>query len=297
MFMKIERCFCPSSLREAAELLGQYGPETKLCAGGTDLFVMMRKGSAESRYLMDLSGAGLDYIRGNEDGTVSIGAMATLTEIHRADILRREPFFCLREAVRRVGSRQIRNVATAAGNVCTGLPSADAAVALLALDARLRITGTHGSRECPVSEFFLAPREIALGRDELVAEIVLPRFEDDGTWQSRFRKVGPRKELFISILSLALCARRDRRNAVREISIAMGVMAPVPIRLVKTEAFLVGKRLDGEEIREALAIAGTEVRPRSSSHGSESYRRRAAENLLRKYLMEIRETWNGEAGK
>lgn len=289
--LAVEKCFCPTSTDEAVSLLNEYGRETKICAGGTDLFVLKRKGKSQSRYLMDLSGTGLDDIRADEDGRIHIGAMATLTQIHDAPLLRGEMFECLREAADHVGSKQIRNMATAVGNICTGLPSADVAVALLALDTQVKIESSGGSRCVPLTEFFVAPREIALAPDEIVTEVILPKEDNTHPTQSRFRKIGPRREVFISIFSIALQMQENPDHTIGSASIAMGVMAPVPIRLKKTEIFLRGKVLDNRVIREALSIMQTEVQPRSSYHASGEYRRMLAQNILRYYLEEIRDVW------
>ncbi len=120
--------FFPASLAEATDLLARYAGQTQVCARGTDLFSMRRKGKSQCEFLLDLSGLGLEYVRRNEDG-LAIGAMASLTQLENGLRLPR----CLREAAGSVGSTQIRNVATALGNLCTGLPSANVAVALLAL--------------------------------------------------------------------------------------------------------------------------------------------------------------------
>ena len=294
--MTVETCFCPVSLHEAAALLEKYGPDTRICAGGTDLFVLNRKGKSQGRYLMDLSGLGLDYIQSREDGGISIGAMATLTRIHDAPLLQGAPFQCLRESAGHVGSRQIRNMATGVGNVCTGLPSADVAVALLALDAEVNIMSARGTRLLPLADFFLSPRKVALAPDELITEIRLPLDPRSAAGESRFRKIGPRRELFISVFSIALLLQEGPAHTVEHASVAMGVMAPVPLRLRKTEAFLLNKPLSDDVIGEALAIMQTEVQPRSSHHGSAAYRRKLAQNVLGRYLREIRDIWNGRGG-
>ena len=293
--MTVEKCFCPVSLNEAVALLERYGPETRICAGGTDLFVLNRKGKSQGQYLMDLSGLGLDYIQSPEADRVSIGAMTTLTRIHDDPLLKGASFQCLRDAAGHVGSRQIRNMATGVGNVCTGLPSADVAISLLALDAELKIVSTRGTRLLPLADFFLGPRQVALAADELITEIILPVGPGTAS-QSRFRKIGPRRELFISVFSIALWLREGPGHTVEHSSVAMGVMAPIPIRLPKTEAYLLGKPLSDDVIREALAIMQTEVRPRSSHHGSAEYRRKLAQNILRRYLQEIRDIWDGRDG-
>lgn len=287
--MQVEKCFCPESLEEATALLKEIGEDTRICAGGTDLFVMMRKGKAQGKYIMDLSSMGLDYIREEPDGTLSIGAMATLTEIQDSPLLHREPYLFLQKAAGHVGSLQIRNMATLAGNICTGIPSADVAVPLLALDASVRLCSAAGERLVPAAEFFKGPRKIDVRPDELVAEILLKNYPSEGM-RTYFRKVGTRRELFISIFNAAVLIGKDPDGIVRTVGLAMGVVAPTPVKLRKTEEFLRGKKLEQPVIDQAVCIMQTEISPRSSHHGSEQYRRTVAEHVLRSFLTQARES-------
>ena len=286
--MQIEKCFCPKSLEEATTLLKEMGEDTRICAGGTDLFVMMRKGKVQGKYIMDLSSLQLDYIREESGKTISIGAMTTLTEIQNSLLLNREPFLFLQQAARHVGSSQIRNMATLAGNICTGIPSADAAVPLLALDASVRLLSAAGERLVPVSEFFKGPRKIDVRSDELVVEILLKNHPSEGM-HTFFRKVGTRRELFISVFNTAVLIGKDPDGVVCTAGLAMGVVAPTPLKLKKTELFLLGKKLEAPVIDQALSIMQTEISPRSSHHGSEAYRRAVAEHVLRSFLIQARE--------
>lgn len=249
---------------------------------------MMRKGKSQGNYLMDLSGLPLNYIRKNVDGTVSIGAATTLTEVATSPLLNREPFLFLQEAARHVGSLQIRNMATLAGNICTGIPSADTAGPLLALDARVRLVRQGGERVIPLEQFFKGPRETEVQPDELVTEILLR----DNAWEgvhTFFRKVGTRREMFISLLNIAVLLEKDGEGIIKTAGLAMGVVARVPLKLRETEAFLRNKRLDDQTIEETLQIMQSEISPRSSHHGSERYRRAVASNLLRNFLIQARD--------
>ncbi len=282
----IETCFCPTSVEEAVRLLHDYQNDIRICAGGTDLFVMMRKGKSPCRYLLDISGTGLDSVRRESDGTIRIGASVTLTKAQYDPLLAGGAFECLREACGHVGSLQIRNAATLVGNICTGIPSADIATPLLVLEARVRAESVRGERIIPMDEFFKGPRKIALEPDEMVTEVILDAPSPDAAIASRFRKVGPRKELVISIFNIAVLAELCG-DVAKRVRIAMGVVAPIPVRLNKTEAFLEGKPLEPSVVEEAIGLMQTEIAPRTSLHGSEAYRRLLAENLLRKYLLEI----------
>lgn len=284
--MQVETCFCPKTLDGAAELLSCSDGKVRICAGGTDLFVMMRKGKADAKYLMDLSDLSLDYIRKNPDGTISVGAMATLTQVAESELLAAPAYNALTCAAAHVGSVQIRNAATLVGNICTGITSADTCVALLVLDTRVVAYSVRGSRTIPIKDFFVSNRKLALEPDELVTEIILPVCDDGCV--SRFRKVGTRKELLISVLNIAALTERAADGSFPLVRLAMGVVAPIPIRLPKTEACLTGKTLTDSEIETAVETMKTEISPRSSNHGSAEYRTLAAANLLRSFLRQAR---------
>ena len=287
--MPIELCYCPETLREATEILERHKTEVKICAGGTDLFVMMRKGKSQGRYLMNLGNLPLHYIRQNMDDTISIGAMTTLTEVATSPILNREPFLFLREAARHVGSLQIRNMATLVGNICTGIPSADTAGPLLAANARVHLVSSKGERTISAEEFFKGPRKVELRPNELVTEIVLSADSGEGT-HTFFRKVGTRKEMFISVFSIAALLKINEEGVIKKAGIAMGVVAPIPLKLRETERFLCNRQLDDQTTQHALQIMQEEIHPRSSRHGSEEYRRAVASNLLRNFLIQARDT-------
>lgn len=286
--MLIESYYCPRTLQEATEILERYKTDIKICAGGTDLFVMMRKGKSQGRYLLDLGNLPLRYIRQNMDGTISVGAMTTLTEVADSPLLNREPFLFLQEAARHVGSHQIRNVATLVGNICTGIPSADTAEPLLALNAQIHLVSSGGERYVSAGEFFKGPRKIEAQPNELVTEVIF-RADSMECSHTFFRKVGTRREMFISLFSVAALLKIGEDGSVKTAGIAMGVVAPTPLKLRRTEEFLCGKRLDDQAIAHALQIMQTEIHPRSSFHGSEEYRRTVASNLLRNILMQARD--------
>ena len=279
--MCVKECFCPDSLDQALDYLKQYDSLVSPCAGGTDLLVMMRKGKSVPRYLMDLSNLALSYIQEHPDH-ISIGAMTTLSEVEVSPLLMQEPYKALQCAAGWVGSPQIRNVATLVGNICTGISSADAAPPLLTLDARVRIAGQDGMREVPITEFFVSPRKTVVAPDELACEILLPKLPAKNA-HTFFRKVGTRKELFISIFNMAALLNTDG-DRVESVRIAMGLMAPVPIRLYQTETLLTGNRLTPQVIDQAIAVMAAETSPRTSYHASKEYRTTLAENMLRRYL-------------
>jgi CO/xanthine dehydrogenase FAD-binding subunit len=165
----------PTHIEDAVALLGKHGAEARLLAGGTDLIIRLRDGSMEPRLVVDAKGIGeLDGEIGATDDRVSIGALTVMTDIAAHELIRRE-FEALAEAAAVVGSVQIRNRATLAGNVCNASPAADTAPALLVYGATVVASGPAGERRIPIDGFFIRSGVTVLSRDELVVAIELPR--------------------------------------------------------------------------------------------------------------------------
>ena len=165
----------PTRLDDAVALLGEHGPEARLLAGGTDLIIRLRDGSIRPRIVVDLKRiAELDGAIREADGHLTIGARTVMTDIAADERIRRE-YEALAEAASVVGSVQIRNRATLAGNICNASPAADTAPALLVYGASVIVAGPAGTRRIPIDEFFVRSGVTTLARGELVTAIELPR--------------------------------------------------------------------------------------------------------------------------
>jgi CO/xanthine dehydrogenase FAD-binding subunit len=165
----------PTHLDDALALLVEHGPEARPLAGGTDLIIRLRDGSTRPRIVVDLKRiAELDGEIRERDGHLAIGARTVMTDIVADQRVRRD-YEALAEAASVVGSVQIRNRATLAGNICNASPAADTAPALLVYDARVVIASPSGTRRIPIDEFFVRSGVTTLARDELVSAIELPR--------------------------------------------------------------------------------------------------------------------------
>jgi CO/xanthine dehydrogenase FAD-binding subunit len=165
----------PAHLDDAIALLAEHGPDARPLAGGTDLIIRLRDGSIEPRIVVDLKRiAELDGAIHEGDDRLTIGARTVMTDI-AADARIRRDYEALAEAASVVGSVQIRNRATLAGNICNASPAADTAPALLAYGARVVAAGPDGTRRIPIDEFFVRSGVTKLDRAEIVAAIELPR--------------------------------------------------------------------------------------------------------------------------
>jgi len=164
----------PTRLDEVIALLAEHGPEARLLAGGTDLIIRLRDGTVRPRVVVDLKGIGeLDGMIRERDGRLSIGARTVMTDI-AADERIRGDYEALAKAAAVVGSVQIRNRATLAGNACNASPAADTVPALLAYDAVVVAAGPEGTRRIPIDAFFVRSGVTTLARGELVTAIELP---------------------------------------------------------------------------------------------------------------------------
>ncbi len=290
----------PSSIEEAIELLRQCSGRAMLIAGGTDVMVGIRQRKLSPQILVSLKGIkGFDHIGPYEDG-MRIGALATHRQIGESGLVR-ERFSALADAVDRIGSLQIRNVATMGGNIANGLPSADTACPLLVFDTKLRIKGSSGERNLPLREFYLGPGKTILQHDEMLLEFIIPPLLSDSA--SAYWKHGRRQAMEIAMLGVAMMLAvevadastlRDafKRNApldelfdcldrseiyCREARIALGVAAPTPMRAKSAEEFLKGKRLTTQNLLEAGLTASKEAQLRDSMRGAAWYRKKMIE--------------------
>jgi CO/xanthine dehydrogenase FAD-binding subunit len=213
-------------------------------------------------------------------GRLDIGAAVTFTELRQSsEIARVCPI--LAEAAALVGGWQIQNRATIGGNVANASPAGDSLPALLALDARVVVTGPDGSREIPYDEFHVSYRKTALRQGELIVRIMIPE-PPSGTIQ-RFRKVGTREAQAISKVVVAMAARVERGTIVG-LRLGAGSVAATPIRLRKAEEAGIGQPAnDGTAARVAGTAAG-EVRPIDDVRSTAAYRTFALERVVRRMV-------------
>ena len=269
----------PRSLDEALTMLS--GKPMRLLAGGTDVYPALGNGPLGGDVL-DLGRIeGLSGISSGSDGW-RFGATTTWTAILRAPLP--PAFDGLKLAAREIGSVQIQNAGTIAGNLCNASPAADGVPPLLTLDARVEIASLSGSRQLPLGDFLLGVRKTALAPGELVTAIRVPRQHQAA--RSHFLKLGARRYLVISIAMVAILVECDEASSIREARIAVGACSPVAQRLKALERDLAGRHLsDAPAIvadRHAAALS-----PIDDVRGSANYRRSAALELIRRGLAEF----------
>ncbi len=270
----------PKTLKEALELLAEYGEAAKVLAGGTDLLVKMKQRILEPRHLISLRNLGeLRGIREGESG-LYIGAATKLREIERSKIVAGN-LPLLYEAVKAIGSVQIRNMGTIGGNLCNASPAADSAVALMALDADLHVQSLEGERVIPIEEFFKGPGITALKPGELLTAIYVPYPPRRYGWA--FRKIG-RTSLDIATVNAAVLLTLDG-GRIDLCRIALGAVAPTPVRARRAEERLTGEEPTSSLIEEASELVPEDISPITDVRGTAEYRVEASKALVKDALM------------
>ena len=276
----------PNSLGEAIRLLTQYGDDAKLLAGGTDLLIKLKNQQICPGHVVALKWIP-ELSEVIEKGDLRIGALATYTQLLGLPIIKRR-FSILIDAFSRLGTRQIRNVATVGGNLCNGVPSADTAPSLLALDAKLTLIGPKGKREMNLDEFFIGPGETAIEPGEILTSILLPIPSPFSS--GAYIKHTRRAALDLPIVGVAVqCTFSQDFERIEEARIGLGVAAPTPIRAKSSEVFLKGKAVTGEILEEAGSIALKGAKVRETWRGSAFYRSEMIRVLFQDAVLLARE--------
>ncbi|HUK14306.1 MAG TPA: FAD binding domain-containing protein [Thermoanaerobaculaceae bacterium] len=276
----------PASVEEALALLADH-PGARPLAGGTDLVVQMRDGRRQIDALVDLGALGMCGT-GETDGYLEIGAATTMEAI-ALDPRVAAGFPALAAAAAQVGAWPIQCRATLGGNLANASPAADTAPALLVAEAELLLASAAGRRRVSIDRFFRGPGRTVLAPDELIlaVRLPLPRQGDGARTIERFVKVGPRQEQVIAVVSLASRAVLGADGAIAELRLALGSVAPTPVRARHAEAALAGRRPDAAARRAAAAALQLDIAPIDDVRAPARYRRIAAAVLLDRFLREV----------
>ncbi len=273
----------PGDLSEALALLAREPGVWQPFAGGTDLMVLLEAGKLSHRKFLSL--AKLADFRGIEVNSeaVILGALTTYTEIQRHPVLQSEfPLLCA--AARETGSIATQNRGTIGGNIVNASPAADSPPALLVYDAEVELVSERGVRWLPYQGFHTGYKKMQIAPDELLRAIRLPRRARP--WKQYYRKVGTRKAQAISKVCFAGAAQVEN-GTVLDIRIALGSVAPIVLRAVKTEAAIRGRKITPESITAARDVLAREIAPIDDIRSTARYRLRVAQNLLQEFLMKL----------
>jgi len=297
----------PDTLEEAMGIMGAH-EDARFIAGGTDVMVLIKNRKLSPDVLISLRNIrGLSGIDAS-DG-LTLGSGVTHGAIVRNELIQRR-CTALADATQRIGSEQVRNVATIGGNICNAAPSADTACPLLVLDAHVLIAAKDGERTVPIEDFFLAPNRTVLSHGEIVKAIALPALaENSGSayikhtrrqamelpmvgiavrvtldaaghpsgWKEELRKAEGAAELTRKI--------EDGKFVCPDVRIALGVVSPTPMRARKAEAALAGRAISEALLDEVGAIAASESQPRDSVRGEAWYRKEMVAVLVKRAVL------------
>jgi carbon-monoxide dehydrogenase medium subunit len=272
----------PDSLEEVLALLHDHGEDAKIIAGGTALVIMLNQRLIMPSYLVSLRKLpGLDSVE-SVDGVLQLGALVTHRAVETSPMVR-DQIPVLAETYRHVATLRIRNMATLGGTLAHADPSQDSPVTLMALDARVRLTSSGGSREVPLNEFFTDYYETVLQPDELLTEVLVPVPRPHTG--SVYLKFLPRTEDDYATVGVAVSLEMEPSSQLcQECRIVMGGVAPTPLRVPEAEALLSGQKLAPELLHKAAAVAQEHTDPISDSRGSSDYKREMAGVCVRRAL-------------
>lgn len=274
--------YLPHNLDELWQCFGE-NPEALVYAGGTDLLVNMRAGNINPQAMICLER--IAELKGlTESPThVRIGACSTLASLLDNPLINKY-FPVLIRALQTLGSPLIRQMGTIGGNICNASPAGDTLPPLYVLQAEIEIKSSHSSRTLLLSELIRGPRRTQLQQGEIVSAIILQKAQDFNI--QHFEKVGLRKALACSVVSMAALLNLSDEGIVKNVYLAWGSIGPTVVTLDACEKFLIGKKLSSETLKAAASIIGQEATPIDDVRAEAAYRKTVAGNLLLRLLGE-----------
>ena len=278
----------PPTLVGALEMMGTLESAMPI-AGGTDIIPTFKDLGSKPVHLIDLGLIGeLNGVE-EEDGYVLIGPTTTHAQILASKLIE-EAAPALHDAARWIGSVQIRNRGTIGGNLCNASPAADSAPPLLVHGAEAHICSLEEGHWIPLHELFKGPKMTALEKNEILGGLRFPAVKGAG---SSFQRIGRRKGFTLSVVNAAVYAERDG-EVLREVRIALGSVAPTPIRAPTVENRIRGRKMSEELIEEAAAASIEAAKPITDIRGTAEYRRDMVGVLVKRAM---REAWRRAGGE
>jgi CO/xanthine dehydrogenase FAD-binding subunit len=273
----------PGNMQAVLSLLASEPSRWLPIAGGTDVMVLYSAGKLPNRKLVNVWNIPeLRHVEVLPD-KIRIGAACTYTALRRHEIISRE-FPLLAIAASWTGGIANQNRGTLGGNIANASPAADSLPALLVYDAELTLVSVRGERQVPYRTFHTGYKKTELGADELIRDISLPR--KFSGYISHARKVGARNAQAISKVCLAALGQ-TANGAIREVRLALGSVAPVPLRLDETEKLLTGNKIEPSLIDAARKSVMKEIRPIDDIRSTARYRSAVAANLVAEFLEKL----------
>ena len=275
----------PNTIEEACDLLWKAEGRAKIIAGGTDLVIGLRNRDQSPRSIIDIARIGELRKIEERNGTVSIGAAVTHSEIASSPFVKKYGSV-LSDAASKIGSPQIRNLGTIGGNIINASPAADTIPPLMVLNAVGRVVSREGERQIPLDQLFKGPYKTSLKPQELLTQITFRKLSSD--MKSSFIRLARRDAMAIARMSVAIILRIEK-NRIEDVRIAVGSVTPTPQRMSEAEAFLKGKSPDEESLQKAsLKVSEVMIR-QSGIRPSTSYKKPVVEALFMRGMKKLLE--------
>ena len=273
----------PTTIAEAIAILEEHGEDARPIAGGTAMVNLMKQNMVLADHLVGLGK--LPGLRGvsQTNGSLHIGALTRHREVELSpEVLAHSPL--LAEAYSKVATVRVRNMATVGGGLTHADPAQDPPPTLMVLDAHVVLTSSKGTRELPVNDLFVDYYESALEPGELLTELVVPQSPKGA--KTVYLKFLPRTEDDYATVSVAALATVEN-GVCQEIRVALGAVAPTPIRATAVEAALQGQQVTLEAIHAAAEAVADQVDPLTDFRGSDDYKRDMAVVFTRRALEQV----------
>lgn len=281
----IEALYEANSVEHAISLLAEQ-PNAIIIAGGSDVLIKIREGKLAGCTLVSIQK--LDELRGvslDSDGSLRILPLTSFSNITKHPLIKQN-ISVLGEAVDQVGGPQIRNIGTIGGNTCNGVTSADSASTLLAYDAIMELTGPNGTRQLPISEFYIKAGKVALESAELLTAIIIKK-QSYENYFGHYIKYSMRGAMDIATLGCSVNVRlSDDKKIIEDMRMGYGVAGPIPMRAKSAENKSKGACVSAASINEAAKAALNDVNPRTSWRATKEFRLQLVEELAARALRE-----------
>ncbi|KKK84835.1 hypothetical protein LCGC14_2779350, partial [marine sediment metagenome] len=271
---------------EAISVLSNPKEKVRVLAGGTDLFVHMKKGLDQPSLLLDIKSISeLNHISISQNRELILGAGVTLAALEQWARMEKN-WTGLSLAAASIGSEQVRNRATVVGNVCRASPAGDMIPMLIVLDAKVEIHGPEGKRSVLVENVLTGPGQTALTKGEMVVSLKIPEPQFTGT---AYLKHSIRRAMEIAVVAVA--ARITLDNSSQKIGcarIVLGAVAPTPIRIPEAEIILIEKGVNAEVLEKISELATNRAKPISDLRGTKNYRSEMVGVLIKRA---VKQAW------
>lgn len=274
----------PGSIKEACQFLVEHGADARIFNGGTDVVIRVRDGHWNPKYLVDIKRIpALKELAYDDVNGLTIGATVTLNQLGSLEAVH-QYYPVLIEGAHVVGSLQVRNRGTLVGNICNASPLADTAPALLVYGADVTIANVDGERVVPIQEFFVGPGKTVVQPGEIVTKVTIPPVHNG---EGKYFKHARRKAVDLSSVGVAVLVVGKDGNHVDEVRIALGAVAPTPVRAKHAEALLQNATVTPELLEQVKEAIGNDISPISDIRASKEFRLEISKVLTKRGIAEI----------